>query len=99
MPVVAHEAEGDELQLGEGKLLSQELAELLFGDVVKDHLPVQSAGDEMNDNERRVDGLEDAKRSHELCSYETIFPVAQQEDRSFASIEHPESWCSYVQVV
>ncbi len=40
MPVVAQNAEGHELDLGEGELLRQELAELVTGRIIEDQLPV-----------------------------------------------------------
>jgi len=70
MPVVPHEAEGHKLDLGKGTLLDQKLAKLLLGDVIQDHFPVDRPGNQVSTDHGRVDGLEDATRPHELCSFD-----------------------------
>jgi hypothetical protein len=75
----AHEAEGHQLDLGKGALLGKKHAELLFGDVIQDHFPVQRPRDQVRTDHGRVDGLEDAMRPHELCSFESFVATAQQE--------------------
>ena len=50
MPVVPHEAEGHQLDLGKGALLGKKLAELLFGDVIQDHFPVERPSPDFSNN-------------------------------------------------
>ena len=78
MPVVAHEAEGHQLDLRKCALLSKKLPELLFGDVVQDHFPVQRPGNQVRTDHGGIDGLEDAMRPHELCSFDAVVAIAQQ---------------------
>ena len=89
-----HEAEGRQLDLGKGALLGKQLAELLFGDVIQDHLPVQSSGHQVRTDHGRVDGLEDPMRPHEPCSIETTVAVSQQQERSFVFAKDLDLACS-----
>ena len=65
--------------MGEDALLGKKFTELHFGDVIQDHFPVERPGNQVRTDYGRVDGLEDALRSHELCSLDSFVASAQQE--------------------
>jgi len=71
------------------------LAELVLSYVVKDHPPVQRPGDEVGVDDRGVEGLEDARRPHGICSNEACSPVAQEKVRSLGSFEHLKACAFY----
>ena len=79
MPVVGHQTKRDQLDLGKGTLSGKKLAELLFGEVIQDHSPVQRPRNQVRTDHGRVDGLEDAMRPHELCSNDSFVATAQEE--------------------
>jgi hypothetical protein len=68
-------------------MLSEEVAELFLGNVIKDHLPVQRPGNQVRVDERRVDGLEDAERPHDKSSHELKCSKDQQKFQDFAAAD------------
>jgi len=69
--VVPHEAEGDQLDLGKGALLGEQLPEHLLGAVIENHAPLDHAGHGVDHGDGGVGGTEEAERAHgESCSRE-----------------------------
>jgi hypothetical protein len=95
--VVPPHAEGHELDLGEGAPLRKQLKELLFGDVIQDHRPVQRSGHQVRTDHGRVDGLEDAMRPYERWSIDASVASVQQKGRSFVFAKGLDSASSYAQ--